>query len=68
MKLLDYSNVLKFVSEAEIEALEGAVLVSKEKLLTKFGTGSEYLGWVDYPLTAEKELDRILKTAEKIQN
>ena len=68
MKLLDYSNLLKFVSEAEIKALEADVLASKEKLIEKTGVGSEYLGWVDYPVKAENELVRIAQAAKKIQN
>ncbi|HEY8395618.1 MAG TPA: glucose-6-phosphate isomerase [Bacilli bacterium] len=67
MRILDYSNALKFVSEKDIQGMETETLASKEKLITKQGAGSDYLGWVDYPLEAEKTIERINDVAKKIQ-
>jgi glucose-6-phosphate isomerase len=68
MKLLNYKNALKFVSEKEINNIAGEVLAAKEKLLNKTGLGNDFLGWVDYP---EKEVftdfERICEAAKRIR-
>ncbi len=66
---LDYSNVLEFVKQDEIENLIGQVADAHDKLLNHSGAGSDFLGWVDLPVQYNKEeFARIKKAAEKIKN
>ncbi|MFB4163116.1 glucose-6-phosphate isomerase [Alteribacillus sp. JSM 102045] len=65
---LDYSNVLSFVNEEEMEYLNGAVKNAHHALHEKTGAGNDFLGWVDLPENYDKdEFSRIQKAAEKIQ-
>lgn len=65
---LDYKNVLKFVSEKQIQNIKTEVLKAKEVLLNKTGEGSDFLGWVEYPINYDtEEFARIKKAALKIR-
>lgn len=65
----DYSNALSFMNENEVKQLSKFVKVSHEGLHKKSGTGSEFLGWVDWPILYDKEeFSRIKQAAKKIQN
>ena len=64
-----YKNALKFVSEAEIAAMQEKVNAAHEKLVNKTGAGNDFLGWVDLPENYDKEeFCRIKKAAEKIRS
>lgn len=66
---LDYSKVLGFVNQEEIDNLAGQVADAHEKLLNGTGAGSDFLGWVDLPIQYDKEeFARIKEAAKKIQN
>ena len=68
MRLLDYQNVLKFISDAEIKAMEQEANIAQRKLLDKTGAGNDFVGWVDYPVQiTNDELDLINKTALEIR-
>lgn len=63
---VDYSKT--GILEEEIKQFQGEIEVAHKTLHEKNGLGNEYLGWVDYPETYNKqEFDRILKAAKKIQ-
>lgn len=65
---LNYKNVLNFISEAEIFALEKELDNARNALLNKTGKGNDYVGWVNYPLEYDKtELSRIKEVALKIR-
>lgn len=53
----------------EILGLSGEVQRCHEALHTKTGKGNDYVGWVDWPMTYDKEeFERIKKAATKIKN
>lgn len=64
----DYSNALWFIEESEINQLQPIVNQKHEELHRKLGTHQAYLGWIDWPLSYDKqEFERIKTTAAKIR-
>jgi len=65
----DYSKVAPFVSDNEVDLMKKQVMDAKEVLVSKTGAGNDFLGWIDLPVTYDKEeFDRIKKAAAKIQS
>ena len=65
----DYTNALPFMKKSEVEGLSEFVKVAHDMLHEKKGLGSDFLGWVDLPLTYDKEeFSRIKQAAKRIQN
>ena len=65
---LDYKNTLKFLTEEEILKSESSALNARKTLVEGTGAGNDFLGWVNYPNTFDKEeFARIKKAAEKIR-
>ena len=63
----DYSNA--FTENHEVEYLREALLKAHKMLHDKTGAGSDFLGWVDYPVNYDKEeFQRMKRAAEKIRN
>lgn len=63
----DYSNAS--IREDEVENLKIAAENCHNMLHNGLGAGSNFLGWIDYPETYDKdEFKRIKKAAEKIKN
>ena len=63
----DYKN--SCIPEHEVEYMKKLVCDAKEQLLQKTGAGNDFLGWLDLPVSYDKEeFARIKKAAEKIQN
>jgi len=57
------------MKKSEVEELSEFVNVAPGMLHEKKGMGSDFLGWVDLPLTYDKEeLSRIRQAAKRIQN
>ena len=66
---LDYSNLCGFVTEDEINSIEGALKSAHEALTNGTGEGNDFLGWLKLPFDYDKdEFERIKKAAEKIKN
>ncbi|HEY8364848.1 MAG TPA: glucose-6-phosphate isomerase [Haloplasmataceae bacterium] len=66
--VLDYANVLKFVSEEEINSYQNIIRLNHDSLHNKTGLGNDYLGWLDLPKNYDKEeFARILTCAKEIQ-
>ena len=64
---IDYSNVLGFISNDEIIDCGRRASFALDKLKTKTGVGSEFTGWIDYPLFINfSDILEIEKTKEKI--
>jgi glucose-6-phosphate isomerase len=64
----DYSNVLPFMQQSEVENLSEFVKVAHNMLHEKKGPGSDYLGWVTLPRDYDKEeFSRIKKASERIR-
>ncbi len=62
----DYSNVA--IKGYELEYLKKPIVEAHKMLHDKTGAGSDFLGWVDYPVNYDKEeFARIKKAAEKIR-
>ena len=58
-----------FVTEEEIKAQAGALAAAHEKIVNKYGAGSDFLGWYTLPFDYDKEeFARIKKAAKKIQD
>ncbi|RST76485.1 glucose-6-phosphate isomerase [Siminovitchia acidinfaciens] len=64
----NYTNALPFLKETELEYLSEFVEVAHNRLHHKTGPGSDFLGWVDWPLHYDKsELTRIKHAAQNIR-
>lgn len=65
----DYSKALDFVKANEMEQMKDMVKLCHHSLHEKTGTGNDYLGWLEWPETYDKEeFSRIKSTAKKIQS
>ncbi|MCD4785745.1 MAG: glucose-6-phosphate isomerase [Candidatus Eremiobacteraeota bacterium] len=65
---LDYSNVMDFITEEDIEQEKKKYLEARKKVVEKSGEGSDYLGWLDLPKRiTDDEIDDILETAAHIR-
>lgn len=65
---LKVSQKISFVKEREMENLQSMLILCDNWLKNKNAAGSDYLGWVDYPLTYDREeFARIQKAAQTIQ-
>ena len=66
---LDEKYLSGHVSHEQMDEIEGEVLAAYDKLVTKTGLGSDFLGWVDLPLDYDKEeFARIQAAAERIRS
>lgn len=58
-----------FIGQNTLEQLNDQIQQAHEQLHTKTGVGNEYLGWLDYPHTLDKnEFEKIKRVAEQVQN
>ena len=65
---LNLENAMKFVNEAEVNALKAEVVNAANVLVSQSGAGNDFLGWLNLPLDYDKEeFERILLAAEKIK-
>ncbi len=65
----DYSNTSGFINENELACLEKFVNSAHDMLHNKTGAGSDFLGWVDLPLSYDKsEFEKIQNAAEQIKS
>lgn len=65
----DYSNAKFMVSDDNLKAMSKRVLDAKEVLVSRTGSGKDFLGWLDLPVNYDKEeFARIKKAAKKIQS
>lgn len=64
----DYSSALAFLREEELFHLAPRVKLAHQMLHEKSGAGSNYLGWLEWPINYDKqELARIKETALRIR-
>lgn len=61
---LDLSYIADLVSEGEINAMAPQVEGALKSLLEGTGRGSDFLGWIDLPSGAQKQLAAIKKAAK----
>ena len=52
---LDLSNLDSFVSKELLDEYIGKGKKAQDSVYTKSGEGSDFLGWVDYPISYDKE-------------
>ena len=65
----DYSKAANFVNEHEVSYFDGFIKSAHDMLHNKTGAGNEFLGWVDLPMTYDKdEFKRIKAASEKIKS
>ncbi|MBO8137451.1 MAG: glucose-6-phosphate isomerase [Desulfotomaculum sp.] len=65
----DYSKALNFVKEHELLFLEPEIKLAHELLHSRKGPGSDYAGWLDWPLNYDREeFARIKEAAGRIKN
>ncbi|NTW71406.1 MAG: glucose-6-phosphate isomerase [Eubacteriaceae bacterium] len=63
---VDYSNTM--IKQEEIDNIYKQIILADSILKSKEGPGSDYLGWLDYPVSHDKEeFERIIKAAEYIK-
>ena len=64
---LNLSNLGDFLTNEELEKMIEEAKVAQKKVYDKSGDGSDFLGWVDYPFSYDKdELSRVKKAATTI--
>lgn len=64
----NYSNALPFMKDSEIDHLKEFIQKAHGWLHEKKGAGSDFVGWVDWPVQYDKdEFLRIKQAAERIQ-
>ncbi|MCZ8538561.1 glucose-6-phosphate isomerase [Paenisporosarcina quisquiliarum] len=64
----DFTNVLSFMKNSEYENLSEFVKQAHNQIHQQTGPESDYLGWVDWPITYDKEeFDRVKLAARRIQ-
>jgi glucose-6-phosphate isomerase len=59
---VDFSKILGFVDQKEIDALQAEVTRSHQSIVQKTGAGNDFLGWVDLPISIDEAL---LKSIEE---
>ncbi|WP_430487738.1 glucose-6-phosphate isomerase [Priestia flexa] len=65
----NYSNAKPFMQQKEIDSLSQFVQVAHSMLHEKTGPGSDFLGWVDLPITYNREeFSRIKEAAKRIRS
>ena len=65
---LNDKHLQKFIAEDEMVGMAGMVAAAHSDISEKKGLGFDYLGWVDLPVTYDREeFARILAAAEKIR-
>ncbi|MDR0949610.1 MAG: glucose-6-phosphate isomerase [Lachnospiraceae bacterium] len=66
--VFDDSKVGTFISEQEVDLMKQACLDARKTLVERTGAGNDFLGWIDLPITYDKdEFARILAAATKIR-
>src|SRR5258708_12462722 len=65
---LDLAYISNLVSENEIQALAPQVEKALKSLLEGTGRGSDFLGWIELPFTAEKLLPSIKKAVKPFKS
>ena len=64
----DYTNTLSFMKNSEVENLSEFVKQAHNQIHQQQGPGSDFLGWVDWPETYDKEeFARVKTAAERIR-
>ena len=64
----DYSHASGFIAGHEVESMRFTAMNAAEKLKSRKGEGSDFLGWIDLPVTYDKEeFARIKAAAKRIQ-
>ncbi|MDW0110558.1 glucose-6-phosphate isomerase [Sporosarcina aquimarina] len=64
----DYKNAMSFMKKTEMENLSQFVKQAHHQIHTHQGPGSDYLGWVEWPIQYDKdEFERLKSAAKKIQ-
>lgn len=64
----DYSKALTMINEDELARLQPLISHYHGQLHQKLGSGRDYLGWLDWPVTFDRaEYARLQKTAEEIR-
>ena len=65
---LDYSKVLEFIREEELNKFEERVKKCHDMLHQKSGKGKDYVGWVDLPINFDgDEFLKVQAAAERIR-
>lgn len=65
----DHSSASAFVGAHEIDSMRGIVVHAAERLKSRQGEGSDFLGWIDLPVSYDKEeFARIKAAAQRIQS
>ena len=65
----DFSFAEKFITQDNLDCMKEKAISAKEVLLQRSGDGNEFLGWLDVPVSYDKEeFNRIKKAAKRIQD
>ena len=65
---IQFNGSYASVSEQELQSIQAEVTAAHEKLVTRSGAGSDYLGWLDLPVNYDRvEFEAIKSAAKQIQ-
>ena len=62
----DYSNTRLFITEDELEQIKSEIIKAHEILITKTGSGNDFLGWLELPYFDKKLITKIKKIAQQV--
>jgi glucose-6-phosphate isomerase len=66
--MVDYSKCMGFINEDELKYIKPQIIAAHNQIEGKNGPGSDFLGWVDLPVSYDKEeFERIIKAGERIR-
>lgn len=67
--VFDYSRAASYVTAEEMKNMKATVTCAKNVLMDGSGAGNDYLGWIDLPVSYDREeFARIKKAAAKIRS
>ena len=58
---IDLEHLRQYVSDAELDAIQGDIVNAKKLLLSGEGKGNDFLGWVDLPATLDPAIVSSIK-------
>ena len=63
----DHSSASAFVGAHEIDGMRGIAVHAAERLKSRQGEGSDFLGWIDLPVSYDKE-EFVLASKNHVRN
>ena len=62
---IDTEHLIKYVTDADLNAIQPEIVNAKKMLLSGNGKGNDFLGWVDLPATLDPSIVSSIKNDVK---